>query len=67
MPCTHGATGSPRLKLHFKATIAAIIREAKIVHVAFVDEDGMPQCVPMVGALEDNEDGECILYLHGSY
>ena len=50
---------------HSQATISAIIREAKLVHVAFVDEDGMPQCVPMIGALEDNQDGDLILYLHG--
>jgi len=48
-----------------KTTVTAIIREAKVLHVAFVDDDGMPQCVPMIGALEDTEDGDLILYLHG--
>ncbi|KAF8590516.1 hypothetical protein K439DRAFT_1627789 [Ramaria rubella] len=48
-----------------KATISTIIREAKLVHVAFVDNDGMPQCVPMIGALEDTSEGDLVLYLHG--
>jgi len=48
-----------------KETVAAIIRESKILHVAFVDEDEMPQCMPMIGALEENEQGDHILYLHG--
>jgi hypothetical protein len=41
------------------------VREAKILHVAFVDGDGLPQCVPMIGALEDDAVGDHILYLHG--
>jgi len=48
-----------------KETIAAIVRESKILHVAFVDDDGMPQCVPMIGALEDDKQGDHILLLHG--
>lgn len=48
-----------------KETIASIVREAKILHVAFVDDDGMPQCVPMIGALEDDAAGDHVLYLHG--
>jgi hypothetical protein len=38
-----------------------------VLHVAFVDDDGMPQCVPMIGALEDTEDGDLTLYLHGHF
>jgi uncharacterized protein len=48
-----------------KETVAAIIHESKILHVAFVDEDGMPQCVPMIGALEEDKQGDHILFLHG--
>lgn len=48
-----------------KETIASIVREAKILHVAFVDDDGMPQCVPMLGALVDDVAGDHVLYLHG--
>lgn len=48
-----------------KETVAAIVRESKILHVAFVDEDGMPQCIPMIGALEDDKQGDHYLYLHG--
>ena len=53
------------LSPYAKETIATIVRESKILHVAFVDEDGMPQCVPMIGALEDNDAGDLILFLHG--
>ena len=48
-----------------KETIASIVREAKILHVAWVDADGMPQCIPMIGALEDDGSGDPVLYLHG--
>lgn len=37
-----------------------------VLHVAFVDDDGLPQCIPMVGALETKADGETFVYLHGS-
>ncbi|KZW00773.1 hypothetical protein EXIGLDRAFT_666845 [Exidia glandulosa HHB12029] len=48
------------------ATVAGIVAEAKIVHLAFVDDAGLPQCVPMLAAFEhDEESGECLLYLHG--
>lgn len=48
------------------ATIASIIKEAKIVHVAFVDDHGRPHCLPMLGAFEhDDASGESYIYLHG--
>ncbi|SCV66915.1 BQ2448_5561 [Microbotryum intermedium] len=49
-----------------KRLIFAIFRAVPVVHVAFVDRDGLPQCVPMVGAIEETEDGEVFVYLHGS-
>lgn len=33
------------------STVHAIVREAPFVHVAFIDPDGMPQCIPMIGAI----------------
>ncbi|KAH7097587.1 hypothetical protein BKA62DRAFT_716139 [Auriculariales sp. MPI-PUGE-AT-0066] len=47
------------------ATIQSIVQEAKVGHVAFVDDVGRPQCVPMLAALEEREDGDLFLYLHG--
>ncbi|EJD45528.1 hypothetical protein AURDEDRAFT_184751 [Auricularia subglabra TFB-10046 SS5] len=47
------------------ATIAAIIKEAKILHMSFVDDHGQPQCVPMLGAFEQVDSGECFIYFHG--
>lgn len=61
----HPSDGLPILTFVSKETIASIVREAKILHVAFVDGDGMPQCIPMIGALEDDAVGDHILYLHG--
>jgi len=55
----------PERAKYDKETVAAIIHESKILHVAFVDEDGMPQCVPMIGALEEDKQGDHILFLHG--
>ncbi|KZP22909.1 hypothetical protein FIBSPDRAFT_859126 [Athelia psychrophila] len=49
-----------------RKTIFAIARAAPVLHVAFVSDDGLPQCIPMVGALEETEDGEAFVYLHGS-
>ncbi|SCZ95727.1 BZ3500_MvSof-1268-A1-R1_Chr8-1g09758 [Microbotryum saponariae] len=50
-----------------KRLIFAIVRAVPVVHVAFVDRaDGLPQCVPMVAAIEETEDGEVFVYLHGS-
>ncbi|KIM87444.1 hypothetical protein PILCRDRAFT_3910 [Piloderma croceum F 1598] len=54
----------PERAKYDKEIVAAIIRESKILHVAFTDEDEMPQCMPMIGALEENEQGDHILYLH---
>ena len=53
------------LSLYVKETIATIVRESKILHVVFVDEDGVPRCMPMIGALEDNDAGDLVLFLHG--
>ncbi|KZS89208.1 hypothetical protein SISNIDRAFT_387649, partial [Sistotremastrum niveocremeum HHB9708] len=47
-----------------KETIKSIIAEAKIGHVSWVDDEGLPQCLPMLGAVEDI-DGDLYLYFHG--
>ena len=49
------------------ATIQSVVQEAKVGHVAFVDDVGRPQCVPMLAALEEREDGDLFLYLHGTF
>jgi nitroimidazol reductase NimA-like FMN-containing flavoprotein (pyridoxamine 5'-phosphate oxidase superfamily) len=49
-----------------KRQIADIFREAKICHVSFI-HDFLPQCIPMVSALEETPDGDLILYLHGNF
>ncbi|WOO78257.1 uncharacterized protein LOC62_02G001807 [Vanrija pseudolonga] len=46
------------------ATIKAIIQESHFVNVSFVDLDGMPQCIPMVSAIEEAQDG-LYVYIHG--
>ncbi|CAE7140097.1 unnamed protein product [Rhizoctonia solani] len=48
-----------------KETIASIIGEAKVMHVAFVDTQGLPQCIPMLGVWDEDETGQCYLYFHG--
>ncbi|KAF8610248.1 hypothetical protein BDV93DRAFT_517401 [Ceratobasidium sp. AG-I] len=55
----------PDRGVYDKETIAAIIREARVMHVAFVDAQGLPQCVPMLGAWHEDETGQCYLYFHG--
>ncbi|ORY66647.1 hypothetical protein BCR35DRAFT_308512 [Leucosporidium creatinivorum] len=49
-----------------KETIYGIVKAATVLHVAFVDREGLPQCIPMVGALEQTADGEDYIYLHGA-
>ena len=34
--------------------------------LGFVDSAVLPQCVPMIGALEELETGEVFVYLHGA-
>ena len=50
-----------------KKTVHAIVAEAKIASVAWVDEEsGLPQCVPMIAALQvDPESDDVFLYFHG--
>ncbi|KZO95141.1 hypothetical protein CALVIDRAFT_564924 [Calocera viscosa TUFC12733] len=51
-----------------KATVHGIVRAGHgICHVAFVDEEGMPQCMPMIGCVDDrSEQGEEVwMYFHG--
>ncbi|KAG8712109.1 hypothetical protein FRC08_015012 [Ceratobasidium sp. 394] len=55
----------PDRGVYDKQTISAIIREARVMHVAFVDASGLPQCVPMLGAWHEDETGQCYLYFHG--
>jgi hypothetical protein len=44
-----------------RETIDAILDEALICHVAFIDEDGGPRCLPTIHARVDDT-----VYLHGS-
>ena len=61
-----GSATLPRfLSLYTKETITTIVCESKILHTAFVNEDGVPQCMPMIGALEDNNAEDLVLFLHG--
>ena len=46
------------------ATIHAIVNEALVSHVAFVDEDGLPQIIPMNAQVEEDGEGFYVL-LHG--
>lgn len=55
----------PDRGVYDKETIASIIREARVMHVAFVDAQGLPQCIPMIGAWHEDETGQCYLYFHG--
>ena len=45
-------------------TVHGIINSALLVQVAFVDEDGLPQIIPMNGQVERDDDGYYVL-LHG--
>lgn len=47
-----------------KTQIADILKEAKICHVSFV-HDQLPQCIPMIGALEQTAGGDMFVYFHG--
>jgi hypothetical protein len=47
-----------------KHQIADIVRQAKICHVSFV-YDHLPQCIPMIAALEETEEGDLFVYFHG--
>lgn len=49
-----------------KAKIKEIAAEAKVAHLAWTDETtGLPQCVPMLAALEE-VDGDIYAYFHGN-
>lgn len=67
LPCISIVNTVNRLKDrgHYDhATVHGIVREAPFIHVAFVDPDGLPQCIPMIGAIVE-KDGEAFVYLHG--
>ncbi|KAG8691322.1 hypothetical protein FRC11_004967 [Ceratobasidium sp. 423] len=55
----------PDRGVYDKEVIASIIGEAKVMHVAFVDTQGLPQCIPMLGVWDEDETGQCYLYFHG--
>ncbi|QRV86662.1 pyridoxamine 5'-phosphate oxidase family protein [Ceratobasidium sp. AG-Ba] len=55
----------PDRGVYDKETISAIIREARVMHVAFVDHSGLPQCVPMLAAWHEDGTGQCYVYFHG--
>lgn len=48
-----------------KHTISEIFRQAKICHVSFV-HNGLPQCIPMIGAIEETAEGHLFVYFHGT-
>ena len=48
-----------------KQQIKAIFKEARICHVAFI-HDGLPQCIPMIGAIEETAEGDLFVYFHGA-
>jgi nitroimidazol reductase NimA-like FMN-containing flavoprotein (pyridoxamine 5'-phosphate oxidase superfamily) len=48
-----------------RTAVHAIIRDCPCVHVGFIDQDSLPQVVPMVAALDDGDDG-LFLILHGT-
>jgi len=55
----------PNRASYDKITINNIVAEAKVAHLAWTDEStGLPQCVPMLAALED-VDGDLYAYFHG--
>jgi len=45
-------------------TVHRIINAALMVNVAFVDDDGLPQIIPMNGQVEEDAEGYYVL-LHG--
>lgn len=49
-----------------KHQIADIVRQAKLCHVSFV-YDHLPQCIPMIAALEETEEGDLFVYFHGEF
>jgi len=49
-----------------KRQIADIFKQAKICHVAFL-YDGLPQCIPMIAALEETPEGDLFVYFHGKH
>lgn len=49
-----------------KQQIKAIFKEARICHVAFI-HDGLPQCIPMIGAIEETPEGDLFVYFHGAF
>ncbi|CAE6481859.1 unnamed protein product [Rhizoctonia solani] len=55
----------PDRGIYDKETIASIIQEAKVMHVAFIDAQGLPQCIPMLGVWDEDETGQCYMYFHG--
>ncbi|CAE6461518.1 unnamed protein product [Rhizoctonia solani] len=55
----------PDRGIYDKETIASIIQETKVMHVAFIDTQGLPQCIPMLGVWDEDETGQCYLYFHG--
>ena len=55
----------PARATYDKPEIIAIAQEAKVAHLAWSDETtGLPQCVPMLAALEEI-DGDLFVYFHG--
>ncbi|EJU05784.1 hypothetical protein DACRYDRAFT_20166 [Dacryopinax primogenitus] len=51
-----------------KSVVHSIVHDAHgVCHLAFVDEEGMPQCIPMMGVVDDRSElGEEVwMYFHG--
>jgi hypothetical protein len=56
---------APERAVYDRDTVHSIVRAAPLVHMGFVDSQGLPQVVPMVAALEETDIGEVFVYLHG--
>jgi hypothetical protein len=62
------AIGRHKERGHYdKESISKIINEAKILHLSFIDGEDLPQCVPMLGAWEEDETGQVYIYFHGEH
>ncbi|KAF2493260.1 hypothetical protein BU16DRAFT_513059 [Lophium mytilinum] len=50
-------------------SVSAVFDQSFFAHIAFVDRDGLPQCIPMIALLrnidEDTESTDAAVYLHG--
>ena len=45
--------------------ISSLFSDCYFAHVAYVDENGSPHCLPMIAVIRTTEEGESAVYLHG--